>query len=365
MMRPVVLLAVHFAFQAVAWSAPRLIETGPNQRTWMGEDQIKAISHKNHAAGSCAGFIDVTDYQDDLRDTPETTEIYFGPQEVTKSTKIVELLKNLEADRIYRTVEHLSSYKTRHYNSETGVASSMWIAEQFKTLALSRTDVTVKVYNHKKWLQPSIIARIEGSKYPDQIVIVGGHADSVHWKGDKAPPTLIAPGADDNASGIAVLMEAYRVLVESDYKPERSIEFMAYAGEEFGLLGSMEIATAYRKAKKKVVGVMQLDMTMHPGKARRMMLTTDRTDRKLTRLLKNLVDTYVGADNARRKCGYGCSDHASWTKNGFPAVYPFEAPATSYNKRIHSAEDLIEYLDASFGLNFAKTALAFAVELAR
>lgn len=348
-----------------ASSAPRLIETGSDQRSWMEEDQIHAISHKNHEKGRCGGYIDVTNYQDDLRPTPKESQVFFESQSVRNDSRIDELLPKLEADRIYKTVEFLSSYPTRYYDSDKGVEAAMWIADQFKAIASSRSDISVKLFEHKEWKQPSVIARIEGSKNPDEIVVIGGHEDSVNQGFFGPRPSAAAPGADDNASGIATILETFRVLVEADYKPERTIEFMAYAGEEAGLLGSMEIASAYRKDSKNVVGVMQLDMTMYPGPNDNIMIITDETDKGLNNFLVDVITSYVKSPLEKSICDYACSDHASWTKYGYASVFPTEGDTSDDNPRIHSKRDTIEILDSAFGLAFAKTALAFAVELAR
>ncbi len=63
------------------------------------------------------------------------------------------------------------------------------------------------------------------------------------------------------------------------------------------------------------------------------------------------------------QCGYSCSDHASWSEAGYRAVFPFEATLVDENPFIHTAKDTLEYADLDHGLEFAKVALGFAVEL--
>lgn len=64
------------------------------------------------------------------------------------------------------------------------------------------------------------------------------------------------------------------------------------------------------------------------------------------------------------KCGYACSDHASWTRAGYPSAFPFETAFSEYNPDIHTPKDTMEKLDAGHGLNYLKLSLAFAVEMA-
>lgn len=69
-----------------------------------------------------------------------------------------------------------------------------------------------------------------------------------------------APGADDNGSGSVGLMETFRELVASGFKPTQPLEFHWYSGEEAGLLGSQAIASSYKSAGKAVKGAFILDM---------------------------------------------------------------------------------------------------------
>ena len=66
---------------------------------------------------------------------------------------------------------------------------------------------------------------------------------------------MIAPGADDDGSGIAVLTEVLRIIVMSGYKPEKTVQIMGFAIEEIGLVGSREIASEYKRKGKNVIGM--------------------------------------------------------------------------------------------------------------
>jgi leucyl aminopeptidase len=176
-------------------------------------------------------------------------------------------------------------------------------------------------------------------------------------------PNGRSPGADDDASGVATLLEVFRSIVETGFRPDRSIVFMAYSGEERGLLGSQEISRSWRNAGRQVRGVLQLDMTMFPGTTRAITFVTDFVNADLTRFSTELVDHYVKAPWRETECGYACSDHASWQKLGYAAAFPFEATFDGSNQDIHTERDLIGLLDMEHGLHFAKLGAAFAIEL--
>jgi len=139
---------------------------------------------------------------------------------------------------------------------------------------------------------------------------------------------------------------------------------MIYAGEEAGLLGSLDIATQYKKAKKLVSGVIQFDMTMFTPDSSQIGVVTDHTDSSMTEFLREIIRTYTTASIVDFECTYGCSDHASWDRNGYSVAYPFEAAFETHNKKIHTAQDKKDFIDVTFGSNFAKLAIAFALELA-
>jgi len=139
---------------------------------------------------------------------------------------------------------------------------------------------------------------------------------------------------------------------------------MGYAGEEVGLLGSQDIARKYRRDNDSVVAVMQFDMTMFPDSKPMLQLVNDFTSEPLNRLIGRLLDHYVKMPWELTTCGYACSDHASWTRSGYAASFPFEGAQNKINTNIHSEKDVLGIIDLNYGLHFLKLALAYSVELA-
>lgn len=146
--------------------------------------------------------------------------------------------------------------------------------------------------------------------------MIGGHLDSINGS---SPRTGRAPGADDNASGIAVVTESLAALIASGYRPEKTIKFMGYAAEEVGLRGSAAIAEDFQSRNVNVLGVLQFDMTSYTGQAGLdVVLTTDYVSSTQNDFLAQLMDTYLPELNYDyENCGYACSDHASWDRAGF------------------------------------------------
>jgi len=355
------LFAAHLAHAAPGDSDEtwRLIETGPSHRLWLSPSQVNDLSHLMHVQGRCGGFRDITeDSAQQFAPTPSP----LVKQAMTKQTVLSEMLPKVTSDRLKATVEQLSSMQNRFYKSETGIKAAEWLRDQMQAIAKGRPDITVELVKHS-YAQPSVVARIAGNgELSEEKVILGGHLDSINW--ERLLPTRWdrAPGADDNASGIAVILEAFTNIVESGIKPQRTIEFMGYAAEEIGLRGSGEIARKYRDANEKVAGVMQLDMVMFPNSARKITFIADNTDASLNQFTQRVLDTYVKMPWQESHCGYACSDHASWDKVGYPTVFPFEAAFKDSNHNIHTSHDTLDLLDPQFAVDFAKLAVAFLVE---
>ncbi|HET6347074.1 MAG TPA: M20/M25/M40 family metallo-hydrolase, partial [Myxococcota bacterium] len=332
-------------------------------RAWMTPAQIFELSRRAHDAGHCGGFIDVTD-DDPAWWSAEPRRETFVDRPLQQAATVGAMLRGLSSERLAAHVRKLSSFHNRYYKSEDGVAAAQWIHDTWSAMARGHTDVQVELFNHR-FAQPSVIARIPGTgPHRDEKVILGAHEDSVNMQFIIPTRRGHAPGADDNASGMAVLLETFAALMAHDFHPDRTVELIAYAGEELGLLGSRDIARSYKRSGQRVAAVLQLDMTMFPGRGRTLTLITDNVSRALTTFTERLVDTYVQAPWQESRCGYGCSDHASWDDAGYPAVFPFESEFRDSNPAIHTSRDTYDNgLDAAFAVDFAKLAVAFAVEL--
>jgi len=256
--------------------------------------------------------------------------------------------------------DKLSSYHTRYYNTEHGKHAAEWIRDTFKANSAGRSDVTVELFPHS-WAQPSVVARILGNgPNADEVVIVGAHEDSTNGGGTKR-----SPGADDDASGTSTVLELFRVIASSGFQPDRTIEFQTYSAEEVGLRGSQDIASFYQVNSVPVYAMMQLDMTffVKSGTTPSFGIITDFVDPNLTAFLLKLVSAYSSLTTVQSKCGYGCSDHASWNKAGYSSCFPFEGSFSNLNNKIHTDQDLIDILNVEHGKQFAQVAIGFIVEL--
>lgn len=337
----------------------------------LSASEVEQLSHLiHHELHRCGGFIQHDSLAEATEALTSQGDIHFAKRAVftdysiDQGSIVTPMVAQVAEPSIREMILKLSEFKTRYYKSDTGVKSSEFIRDSWAQLAKKRNDVKVELYKHKNWPQASIVMTIEGSEKPEEIVILGGHADSIAGMFGGSGR---APGADDNASGIATITETIKILMNNNFKPKRTIKFMGYAAEEVGLLGSKEIANEFKAKSSKVIGVMQLDMTLKKGTVDKdIVMMADFTNAAQNEFLGRLIDEYVKVPWGYSRCGYGCSDHASWTAAGYPASMPFESTMEDINGSIHTAKDTLESAggDAKHAAKFAKLATAFVVELA-
>ncbi|MBH0020936.1 M20/M25/M40 family metallo-hydrolase [Pseudoalteromonas sp. SWXJ133] len=326
--------------------------------------QLSEFMHHNY--NRCGGFVahdsltEAKQYTDQLASVQNQKISTAFAYSIDNSQTVQGLINQISANNLTNTVNTLTNFNNRYYTSQTGVDASQWLKGYWQQLTSSRSDISVDYFTHS-WSQSSVLVTINGNEEADDIVIIGGHLDSINQSN---PSNGRSPGADDNASGIAVLTEALRAVVEQNYKPQKTIKIMAFAAEEVGLRGSKDIASAFKSQGKNVVGMVQFDMTGNNGSSEDIVMMTDYTTAAQNQYLGQLITTYLpdityGFD----QCGYGCSDHASWYQQGFAASIPFESRMNDINTLIHTEND--EVFDADHASKFAKLAVSYLAEMAK
>jgi bacterial leucyl aminopeptidase len=324
-------------------------------------EEVSAVIHKR--LNRCGGFMAHKSLEEANEIIVNSKFININPAleyTINQQDLVQSIVDDIREENIRQTILKLSSFETRHYTSKSGIESSHLIKDMWQDLSKHRSDVKVEIFRHKHFPQPSVIMTIEGSEKADEIIILGGHSDSISDE-------HMAPGADDNASGIASITEVIRTVMDAGLKPKRTIKFMAYAAEEVGLFGSQEIARNFKKSMAKVMGVLQLDMTLYKGtEGKDIILISDYTNKEQNKFLGTLIDQYVKVPWGYSVCGYGCSDHASWSAFGYPASFPFESKFEDSSPLIHTNADVLDNYggDASHSVKFSKLAAAFVVEMA-
>jgi carboxypeptidase Q len=173
----------------------------------------------------------------------------------------------------------------------------------------------------KQW---NTVAEIRGSKQPGQVVILGAHLDS--WD--------LGTGTTDNGTGSMLVLEAARVLAKSGLKPDRTIRFILFSGEEQGLLGSRAYAEAHQGQADSIQAVLVIDNGTGAITGQALQGRKD-----LEGLWKDLLAPVArfGADSVRDANKNG-TDHLSFLPYGVPG-FNFDQLTRGYNHTHHSQSD--------------------------
>lgn len=280
------------------------------------------------------------------------------PYEIKHQEEVSNALKDVVADNIWQTLTHLTSFHNRSATKDTGVDTANWLKEQFEKMAVEsgRTDTKTFFVKTGWYKQPSLVTVI-GKDLNAPGIVIGAHMDTLDGR---------MPGAGDDGSGSSSIMEMARVLLNSKVNFKRPIYIIWYAAEERGLVGSQYVVSHFMEEEIPVKAAIQFDMTGYRVKANdpTMWVFTDYTDKGLSNFVAQLITTYVQVPVDYSRCGYGCSDHASWTEEGIPSAFPCESNFDQHNPYIHSSNDTMSLLSLEHMTNFTKLAVAFAIELA-
>jgi hypothetical protein len=182
------------------------------------------------------------------------------------------ILRDVDPHRIRHTIETLVGFGTRHTLStqtdpHRGIGAARdWIHQELQSYAVTshgRMTVEIQSYTQPVGVRvdtptviSNVIATLRGSKEPGRTYVISGHYDSRVT--DVMNRVDDAPGADDDASGVAVSMELARVMATRE--PDATIVFMAVAGEEQNLYGSNHAAALFKAAGTDIQGMLNNDI---------------------------------------------------------------------------------------------------------
>ncbi|ODM88406.1 putative leucine aminopeptidase [Orchesella cincta] len=363
----------------------RLIKLSVNEPAkWMSEQELGQLL-KEHGP---LGFLDLTLKGDDSAPT-QNKALYTYPSGPLQSTVVRKLFPYLKKDRMESFVRKMSSFPSRFSRHFTGPGyADDWLIQEIASVLGNRQtkeghSPMRRVYSpdlhagvgipRRKYTAPTIIVTLDGEDpLKKELIILGAHYDSINGpyhpilddEGAAVTETKVAPGADDNATGCAVLLEVLRLLVQFGIKLKYTLEFHWYAAEEMGNLGSGQIAYDYFREKKlEVYAMLNLDVIGYRSDkhAKTIAYSNDGTNQELTTFLKMLSKEYVEYGMTERPCKAGCfSDHDAWNQSGYPAAFFTEAELTPF---IHTEKDTIETVNFEQVNEFAKLAVAFVIEL--
>ena len=259
----------------------------------------------------------------------------------TENPEIRSLMDSVSVDSIEASIVHLSSYHNRRYDSRYIWEVQDWLVSRYKQMGFDTVALhDFPIPDTDIETADNILAIKWGTKTPEEYVICGAHYDS--WNSDGADPdTIRSPGADDNASGVAGILETARLL--SNYTFDRTLIFANWCAEEIGLIGSAAYAADCAEARMDIVGYFNLDMIgyLKEGTDIHVHLMYTTQDSLIANYVYNLSHIYFPDMPIRQNwLAWGDSDYSSFNRNGYAAIHPFEDVHAS-SPFIHTRNDVL------------------------
>lgn len=318
-------------------------------------------------------------------------------QDVEFDSHIDSLLQQVDTDALLETVESLSGEKsvtidsakdsipTRYALSADCYTAALWIRERFEELGwnvelqsftfsgpeegsplpLGQTPESMhKLYSTIEDDEPvdmyNVVATFPG-KDASQILL------TAHYDDMSEQSATYAPGADDNASGVAAVLEAVRIMTEKDW--QHTLRFVLFSGEEFGLLGSRYYVQQSQQEGNSVIGVLNMDMIAYNSDDTPQIEIHCspwlKSSQDMGILLENLIQVY-GLELVPDKHIQDAtdrSDHYYFWLYGIPSVLLIE-DFSDFTPFYHTTNDRVSTFDPGFMTETSKLALAWAAATA-
>jgi hypothetical protein len=318
-----------------------------------------------------------------------------------------KIVQSVSQDRIADIMRKLESFQTRDLfsdddNPTRGIgAARRWIYDQFRGDS-PRLQVRFDSYKVKKKARivrdveiHNVIAVLPGKLNPERQFIISGHYDSLallHTNpglptGGATPANVnadaqfdlsnhsdVAPGVSDDGSGVAAVMELARIM--SQYEFEKTIVFVAFAGEEEGLVGSTLYATKAHKENQIIDGVLNNDIigTEVSGNGRIdngsvqvfSEEPADSPSRELARYVKDISERYLPSLRIEEvfradRLGRG-GDHTPFNQEGYAAIR-YTTPNETYANQ-HTVTDTFANASVPYTTRVAQSNAAVLASLA-
>ncbi len=284
-----------------------------------------------------------------------------------KETLTIKFNSEISSDSLKSVVTWLQDMGTRFALADNHRNVAISIKKRFERLGYTNVRLDSfpinKLYRDVTYYhiwQYNVIASITGSVYPDSICIIGGHYDNILKTGD---PFTAAPGANDNASGVAAAIEIARVFKTNNYKPDNTIEFIAFGAEELGLFGSFFYSDYARMNSKKIKLMLNNDMIAFNPSSNKADWSVNIMDYDNSHNLREEAEVLSGRFTDLKTYNYNTynkqSDSYPFFLNGFKALFFISASTDPY---YHTADDTVDKYNFEFCREIVKLNCAILID---
>ncbi len=275
-------------------------------------------------------------------------------------------LSKINADSIFRYIEKLENFGTRFALAPNRREVAGWIKNKFRSFGYE--DVVLDSFQYSRnwsgtvydtW-QYNVVCSFTGSAFPKQVYVMGAHHDS--YAGSPANPLLAAPGADDNASGVAATLEVARVLMQYGYQPMSTIKFVTFAAEELGLHGAWNFASKAEAGSMDIRMMVNNDMVAHSGSLAADQWTVQiqkyPNSQWVTDLAKQLIGKHTNLKVVESTRYIQQSDSWAFYRKNFPAIFFIE---DNFTPQYHTINDRISTLNKHYTAEMVKISAALLI----
>ncbi|MFH1863013.1 MAG: M28 family peptidase, partial [bacterium] len=280
---------------------------------------------------------------------------------------VAVLLDEVSQTSYANYLQTLQDFDTRNTYTPQCDNAALWIQQQFESFGLTVELDTFQIGAYSKY---NVIATWAGGVNPDDVYYITAHYDAT--AGLPVLPETDAPGADDDGSGTALVLECARVISQFDFN--NTVRFAIFAGNEQGLVGSEAYVAGLPFTEETYLGVFNADMVGYPGTDPWppdlvIYTNSDPTSLALTAKVNEAITTFVTGflqPIAYTDPTMVYADHAPFWDAGIPAILAMEDEVwgTDLNPNYHSNDDLIQYLSMSYALHVLEAILASTADFA-
>lgn len=274
----------------------------------------------------------------------------------SQNPAISEAISLIHSDSIIYQTQWLQDMGTRFMMAPNHKEVANHIVARFESYGIQEVHLdsfecntyinySILHYDTTTW-QYNVEAKIIGSLYPEEEIIIMGHYDNVQLDSD---PEIYAPGADDNASGTVAALESARVLMQMGYQPERTIVFLCTAAEElmnFGYSGAKHYAQNAAQENRNIIAVINNDMIAYDDGTSEISFSNIIGSEEITGMASYIANTYTSLtpdlDPPSSNTG---ADLKAFVDLGYRGLYLME---TVFNPFYHSEQDVVEHIDLNY-----------------
>ncbi len=299
----------------------------------------------------------------------ELRDAYRGQKEYSDSLAdvIQQFNAHIRADSIQATMQSLEDFGTRFALAENRKEVAEWIKGRFMDVGYTQARLDSFPFNthyqgnYYETMQYNVVITYEGHQNPDSVLVIGAHYDSIVT--DFNDTFEEAPGADDNASGVAAALEIARILKTHGYAPAYTIKFVLFAAEELGLHGAWDYADKASAQGMDIYCMINNDMigytTQMPGQWTVNMQTYPGAD-WYTNLAQYIIGNHTSLQVTQNSQFIQASDSWAFHQNGFNAVFFIE---DEFNPYYHTVNDLVIHTNKHFVAEVTKASLGMLIYL--